>query len=119
MDDLSWGTKGLDTGSGKDATILNIWKSIKMIQVGKFLFWNIVTAGLLIHFGSDYLVRFFLTFAMMIIIAGTMLFKVICALVYYVYYKICVNTKAAKQSKDKIYNKNEPIACLYKWFKRY
>jgi hypothetical protein len=93
MDDLSWGTKGLDAGSGgKDSSILDSWKIIRTIHVGKLVFWNVITAGLLIHFGSDYLIRFYLTFALMVIIGGTMLLKVLLAVVYYVYYKICIRT---------------------------
>lgn len=90
MDDLSWGTKGLDAGSGKDASIENYWKVIKTIHVGKLVFWNVIVAGLLIHFGSNYLVRFWLTLALMIIIAVTMAIKVILAVMYYICYKCCI-----------------------------
>jgi chitin synthase len=94
MDDLSWGTKGLDAGSGgRDDTVMSNWKTIKSIHVGKFIFWNVLTAGLLIHFGSDYLVRFYLTFALMILIASTMAVKVLLAILYYIYYKLCINDK--------------------------
>lgn len=93
MDDLSWGTKGLEAGESKDAAVLNTWKIIRTIHVGKLLFWNILTAGLLIHFGSDYLIRFYLTFALMGIIASTMAFKVFCGILYYFYYKIAIKNK--------------------------
>lgn len=93
MDDLSWGTKGLEAGgSGKDKTVENSWKIIKTIHVAKLVFWNVVVAGLLIHWGSNYLVRFYLTFALMIIIAFTMALKVVLAILYYIYYKVCINT---------------------------
>lgn len=93
MDDLSWGTKGLDSeGGGKDAAVLNTWKIVRTIHVGKLVFWNVLVAGLLIHFGSNYLIRFYLTFALMIIIASTMLFKVICGILYYFYYLIAINS---------------------------
>ena len=94
MDDLSWGTKGLDAGSGsKDAAVLNCWKIIRTIHVGKLLFWNILTAGFLIHFGSNYLVRFYLTLALMVIIAVTMFFKVLMGILYYFYYLIFINNE--------------------------
>jgi chitin synthase len=93
MDDLSWGTKGLDAGSDKDNSVLEVWKIIKTIHVAKLLFWNVVVAGLLIHFGSNYLIRFYLTFVLMIIIASTMLFKVICGILYYFYYLITIRNK--------------------------
>lgn len=97
MDDLSWGTKGLDAGAGdKDAAVLDCWKIIKVIHVGKLLFWNVVVAGFMIHFGSNYLVRFYLTLALMVIIAGTMLFKVLCGILYYFYYLMAIRNKKKK-----------------------
>jgi hypothetical protein len=93
MDDLSWGTKGLDAGDTKDDAVKNIWKIVKTIHVGKFLFWNIIVAGLLIHFGNDYLIRFWLTFGLMGLIVFTMLVKVSFALAYFCYYKCCITTK--------------------------
>jgi hypothetical protein len=94
MDDLSWGTKGLEAGSsgGKDDKVLNNWKVIKTIHVGKLVFWNVMVAGLLIHFGSNYLVRFYLTLALMVLIASTMAIKVLLAIFYYFFYKTCIKT---------------------------
>jgi chitin synthase len=85
MDDLSWGTKGLEAGGGgdKDVKVLTSWKIIKTIHVAKLVFWNVIVAGLLIHFGSNYLVRFYLTFALMVLIASTMAIKVVLAIMYY------------------------------------
>lgn len=60
--------------------------------MGKLVFWNVLTAGLLIHFGSNYLVRFYLTFALMVIIAVTMSFKVLCGVIYYFYYLIGIRS---------------------------
>lgn len=57
------------------------------------MIWNVIVAGLLIHFGSDYLIRFYLTFGLMVLIAVTMAFKVFISMGYYIYYKLCVNTK--------------------------
>lgn len=98
MDDLSWGTKGLDSGaSNKDVSILNTWKIIRTIHVGKLFFWNVIVAGFMIHFGSNYLIRFYLTFALMGIIAVTMFFKVICGVLYYFYYLVFIRTKKSKK----------------------
>lgn len=97
MDDLSWGTKGLDSGAGnKDSAILDCWKVIKTIHVGKLLFWNVLVAGFLIHFGSEYLMRFYLTLGLMVLIAVTMLFKVFFGILYYFYYMIFINNKKKK-----------------------
>ncbi len=57
------------------------------------MIWNVIVAGLLIHFGSDYLIRFYLTFGLMVLIAVTIAFKVFISMAYYIYYKLCVNTK--------------------------
>lgn len=102
MDDLSWGTKGLDSGGdGKDQAILDCWKIIKTIHVGKLLFWNVLVAGFLIYFGSDYLLRFWLTLGLMAIIASTMAFKVLCGVVYYFYYLICINNKKTTNNNSR------------------
>lgn len=111
MDDLSWGTKGLESGgSSQNKQITQTWSKIKTLHVGKYLFWNILVAGFLIHFGSNYLVRFWLTFALMILIGGTMLIKVILAISYYFYY-VCFIKNTPKFIKKK------PVTpCLYKNF---
>lgn len=116
MDDLSWGTKGLEAGGsgGKDDKVLNNWRVVKTIHVAKLVFWNVVVAGLLIHFGSDYLVRFYLTLALMIIIATTMAIKVLLAIFYYFGYKTCIRTSPEKEvNEEKIEYK---VPCLYKDF---
>jgi hypothetical protein len=59
--------------------------------VGKFVFWNVVVGGLLIHFGDDFVIRFWITFAIMILIAVTMAIKVVIAIMYYL--KIQKNKK--------------------------
>ena len=82
--------------------VLKCWNVIKTIHVGKFLFWNVITAGLLIHFGSNYLVRFYLTLALMAIIAGTMLFKVLCGVLYYFYYLIFIQNKKKDNDNERI-----------------
>lgn len=68
--------------------------------MAKLIFWNVVVAGLLIHWGSNYLVRFYLTFALMVIIASTMALKVILAIFYYLYYKICINSDPVAEKKE-------------------
>jgi chitin synthase len=55
IDDISWGTKGLDTGSTKNANLKDSWKLIKFVHVFKYLFWNIIFASILLTLGSNYL----------------------------------------------------------------
>lgn len=99
MDDLSWGTKGLDAGDSKDDAVKTIWKIVKTVHVGKFLFWNVIVAGLLIHLGNNYLIRFWLTFALMILIVSTMFLKVSFAIAYFIYYKCCITNKPQKANR--------------------
>jgi hypothetical protein len=116
MDDLSWGTKGLEAGGsgGKDDKVLNNWRVVKTIHVAKLVFWNVIVAGLLIHFGSDYLVRFYLTLALMVIIASTMAIKVLLAILYYFEYKTCIMTSPEIEAdEEKIKYK---VPSLYKNF---
>jgi hypothetical protein len=112
MDDLSWGTKGLDGGKGgQNQSVLKSWKIIKTIHVGKLIFWNVITGGLLIHFGGDYLIRFYLTFAIMVLIGSTMLIKVVFAMVYYLIYRCKCWTDTDSQSEIQVglYNPDKDI----------
>lgn len=70
--------------------------------MAKLLFWNVMVAGLLIHFGSDYVVRFWLTFGIMIMIAGTMLLKAFLAVLYYFYYKVAINNKKTSKKTNQL-----------------
>lgn len=50
IDDISWGTKGLDSSSGgRTKELVDKWKTIKIINVVKFIIWNMIFgAGLLV-----------------------------------------------------------------------
>lgn len=45
IDDISWGTKGLDSEDNRNRELKESWKSIKILHVAKFVFWNIVVAA--------------------------------------------------------------------------
>jgi hypothetical protein len=100
IDDISWGTKGLDSdiGAGKDVGILETWKVIKFLYVAKLIFWNVLVGGVLLHFGNDFVTRFFITFGIMILLAVTLFVKVFLSVIYYCGYT-CV--KVGKPPKDK------------------
>jgi chitin synthase len=51
MDDMSWGTKGLEAESGDANTLAKEWKLIKYIHVVKYLIWNIILAAVLVSLG--------------------------------------------------------------------
>jgi hypothetical protein len=69
--------------------------------VGKFVFWNVVVGGLLIHFGDDFVIRFWITFAIMILIAVTMAIKVVIAIMYYFQYLCCKKTDSLIKIQEK------------------
>lgn len=83
IDDISWGTKGLDASTGgKNANLKDTWKIVKFIHVGKYLFWNIIVGVLLLSFGANYTTRFFITLGTMVILGSTMLLKILIGVVY-------------------------------------
>ena len=86
IDDISWGTKGLDKGGSSNSLAEN-WKKIKILHVSKLIFWNSVIAFILLALGNNYVYRFFLTFVIMCILALTLLIKVVLAFIYVVCYR--------------------------------
>lgn len=89
IDDISWGTKGLDAGgSGKNKNLVDSWKLIKMVHVAKYVFWNIVVGVILLSLGSSYVPRFFITFIIVILMASTMGIKILVAVIYLIKYKL-------------------------------
>lgn len=59
-----------------------------MIHVGKFILWNVVLSAVLLLVGSGYQPRFFITMIMVSVIAFTLCFKIIVALLYMTAYKL-------------------------------
>lgn len=88
VDDISWGTKGLEAGSSKDAGLKNSWYLIKYIHVSKFMIWNLVVGVILLMVGADYQPRFFITIIMVSLMALTLSVKIIIALLYMIGYKL-------------------------------
>jgi chitin synthase len=90
IDDISWGTKGLDQ-SKKDnskAKLEERWKIIKTIHLGKFVIWNIIASVLLLSFSESYVPKFYITLVIMGIISLTLLIKVLLSVIYLVKYKL-------------------------------
>ena len=88
IDDISWGTKGLDSGtSDEEKSRKEVWRKIKIIHVAKYIFWNCVIAFILMTLANEYIPRFILTYIIMIILALTLLIKVILGLIYLLIYK--------------------------------
>ena len=87
IDDISWGTKGLNQQNSKQSKMQDKWKLIKLIHVGKYTFWNITASVLLISFSTMYYPQFYISFAIMVIIVFTIGIKIFIGLIYLVGYK--------------------------------
>ena len=88
IDDISWGTKGLDSGSGGNSKLKDSWKLIKFIHVAKYVFWNIIVGAIILSLGSSYTPRFFITIAMMVIMSSSLALKIVVGIVYMIKYKL-------------------------------
>lgn len=88
IDDISWGTKGDDSSSKKEDNLAACWKTLKYIQVYKFIFWNTIVGFVIISFGSDYIPRFFISLILAIILVATILFKIIIGMGYMIMYRL-------------------------------
>jgi len=64
------------------------WQRIKMVEVCKYLVFNIGFGFVFIILGNLYAPRFYLTFGIVVIIAFTFLIKVLIAFVYMIQYRI-------------------------------
>ena len=87
IDDISWGTKGLDAESTKNANLKDSWKMVKFVHVAKYVIWNVVLSAVLLTLGSSYVPRFWVTFGMVCLIGATMAIKVFIGILYMIYYK--------------------------------
>ena len=118
IDDISWGTKGLDAAEDtKNLSLKETWRSIKIMYVGKFLFWNIIVAAALLIISSpltlrgyysyrssdyedilvdSYVRKFFLIFGLMAIIGASLFIKIFLGAIYSIAYRCCVSTRDHK-----------------------
>jgi hypothetical protein len=89
IDDISWGTKGLDSGaSSQNSALKDSWKLLKFVHVGKYVFWNIVIGVLILSFGSSYTPRFFITIIMVGLMASSLGIKIFVGCIYMIKYKL-------------------------------
>jgi len=86
IDDISWGTKGLDSGSTKNANLKDSWKLIKIVHVVKYVVWNVILGVVLLTLGASYTPRFFVTIIMVVLIGVSMSVKVLLACFYMLVY---------------------------------
>lgn len=96
IDDISWGTKGLDSGSSRNNNLKDSWRLIKFVHVSKFVVWNIILGVVLLTLGSSYTPRFFVTIVMVALIGLSLSLKVFVGILYMIAYKLkgcCSDTK--------------------------
>ena len=88
IDDISWGTKGLDSDAGgKTKSLQDNWKKIKFLHVSKFVFYNSIFGFVFIMLADTYILRFILTFVIMVILGLTLFLKVFLGLIYIIQYR--------------------------------
>ena len=89
IDDISWGTKGLDSGaSSQNSKLKDSWKLIKFVHVSKYVIWNIIMSVVLISLGSSYTPRFFITIIVIILMGTSLSVKIIVGMLYMIKYKL-------------------------------
>lgn len=86
IDDISWGTKGLDAGSDKNASLKDSWKLIKFVHVVKYVAWNVIIGSVMLTLGASYTPRFFVTITMVVLIGASMAIKVVLSCIYMIGY---------------------------------
>ena len=59
-----------------------------MVHVAKYVFWNIVFGVVLLTLGSSYVPRFYITFAIVILMAVSIGIKIFVAVIYLIGYKL-------------------------------
>lgn len=100
IDDISWGTKGLDSGgSNSNSKLKDTWKLIKFVHVSKYVFWNIVASVVLLSLGASYTPKFFITIIVVVVMAASLGIKIFIALVYMLRYKLSSCSVCAREEE--------------------
>jgi cellulose synthase/poly-beta-1,6-N-acetylglucosamine synthase-like glycosyltransferase len=72
----------------KNQKIKESWKIVKMIDVAKYLIWNMILGAILIYLQSILLVKFFVTLILLFMFSVLSVAKWIPGLVYIIKYKM-------------------------------
>ena len=101
IDDISWGTKGLDASvGGKNTKLKETWKIVKMIDVAKFTFWNVSIGVALIVFDGYLIIKFFITLGLLVLFTFILSIKMVIGLCYLIKYK-CIISRAENKANAK------------------
>jgi chitin synthase len=117
IDDISWGTKGLDAEVSKSNELKDSWKAIKIMHVAKYLFWNIVVGTTMLVISSplgvggvmdenqyqsqlvwSYLRKFYMTFGLMVIIGFALFLKIFIGFIYSLKYRCSKSTRVSAKA---------------------
>ena len=60
----------------------NAWKTIKIIYVAKFVFWNVLMGAIFITLSNGYTTRFFFTYVFLGLIGLFLIIKIIIGVIY-------------------------------------
>jgi hypothetical protein len=71
----------------KKQHLKDTWKILKMVEVSKYLFWNIIIGAILVSFDKYLLIKFFITLGILAIFNLIQWVKIILGLVYLIKYK--------------------------------
>jgi hypothetical protein len=102
IDDISWGTKGLDSSPSSNS-LAGSWKLIKMVHVAKYVIWNVVLSAVLLTLGAGYKTRFYVSLAVLGLIAVSFSVKALVGIAYMIVYKcknLCSSAKKPEISTD-------------------
>jgi hypothetical protein len=84
LDDV---TKANTNLGARNAKLKETWSVIKMIDLGKYFFWNVVLGATLLVFHSIILVKFFMLLTLLFLFSLISIIKWIPGLVYIIKYK--------------------------------
>jgi chitin synthase len=94
IDDISWGTKGLDASvGGKNAKLKDTWKIVKMIDVAKFFIWNVLVGVIFIIFDGYLIIKFFLSLILLMLFTFIQAIKIFIGVSYLIKYKFITAKK--------------------------
>jgi|LakMenEpi03Aug12_release.lakeMendotaPanAssembly.Ray.scaffolds.fasta_scaffold4423301_1 hypothetical protein len=77
------------------------------MHVSKFVLYNLVVGFFLILFGDNYVIRFWFTFGIMVLLGFTLAIKVLIGSIYLLIYRCCGSVTSRKE-KINVEN-NDPI----------
>lgn len=87
IDDISWGTKGLDSSSPSSNSLADSWKLIKMVHVTKYVIWNVILSSALLTLGAGFITRFYVSLVILGIIALSFFIKAVVGICYLLVFK--------------------------------